>query len=136
MGKQGHKGLGKRKAAGGAGSVSCAGGAGRAALTHAQAAKKARPSKPAKGGKAAAAEAAERGPTGKPKRKADQPKKVKLRDQKVIPVPRTAFAGGADDSDGDSGSDSDLDDLGAEDGLEAGAAGGFLASLDPRALSR
>jgi len=73
----------------------------------------------------------ELGPTGKPKRKPDQPKKVKLRDQKVIPVPQSVFA-----EEDDSDFDSDLGDLGEEEGLEVGAAGGFLASLEPKALSR
>jgi nucleolar complex protein 3 len=77
----------------------------------------------------------ELGPTGKPKRRPDQPKKVKLRDQKVIPVPRTTFAP-SDDDDLDSDDDIMDMDLGEEEGLEVGAAGGFLASLEPKALSR
>ncbi|KAK4685523.1 nucleolar complex protein 3, partial [Tremellales sp. Uapishka_1] len=74
----------------------------------------------------------ERGPTGKPKRRPDQPKKVKLRDQKTIPVPRTAFEGQDDGDESD-----DMMDLGEEEGLEVMAgAGSFLAGLDKSALSR
>nr|XP_018260827.1 nucleolar complex protein 3 [Kwoniella dejecticola CBS 10117]OBR82985.1 nucleolar complex protein 3 [Kwoniella dejecticola CBS 10117] len=68
----------------------------------------------------------ETGPTGKPKRKPDQPKKVKLRDQKSIPIPKTSYA---------SGSDIDEDDLGEEEGLGAGSAR-FLVGVDENALSR
>ncbi|KAL7418527.1 hypothetical protein Q5752_006985 [Cryptotrichosporon argae] len=80
----------------------------------------------------------ELGPTGKPKRRPDQPKKVKLRDQKTIPVPRTVFAGPAG---GNGGGDSDIDDdddVGMEDEveLEAFRKSGFLASADIGALSR
>lgn len=67
------------------------------------------------------------GPTGKPKRRPDQPKKVKLRDQKFIPVPKTEFA--SDD-------DEDLMDLGEDDELDIGQAGGFASGLDRNALSR
>ncbi|TXT06003.1 hypothetical protein VHUM_03764 [Vanrija humicola] len=113
MGKPSAKALGKRKAPGG-------------------------PAGPAK--KAAAGgfatddvERADRGPTGKPKRRPDQPKKVKLRDQKVIPVPKTDFA-----SDDEDDSDDDIMDmdLGEDEGLEIGNAGGFLAGLDAKALAR
>jgi hypothetical protein len=48
----------------------------------------------------------------------------------VIPVPRTVYDGAEDDT------DDDLMDLGEEEGLEVGAAGGFLAGLEPKALSR
>ncbi|KAK8853263.1 hypothetical protein IAR55_003965 [Kwoniella newhampshirensis] len=83
----------------------------------------------------------ELGPTGKPKRKADQPKKIKLRDQKVIPVPRSAFAkgrNGADDSDDDDGDEDDdlIEDLGEEEGLDVASAGRFLVGLDASAISR
>lgn len=67
------------------------------------------------------------GPTGKPKRRPDQPKKVKLRDQKFLPVPKTEFA--SDD-------DEDLMDLGVDDELDIGQAGGFASGLDRNALSR
>lgn len=137
MGKPSAKALGKRKAPGGGGGVSCVVLPCDLALTP-QAAKKSKPGKPAKG-KATTGfgaddvERADRGPTGKPKRRADQPKKVKLRDQKVIPVPKTAFA-----SDDEDDSDDDIMDmdLGEEEGLEVGTAGGFLAGLDTKALSR
>jgi nucleolar complex protein 3 len=62
---------------------------------------------------------------GKPKRRPDQKKKVKLRDQGVIPVPRTEFGGEEE-------SDEELEDLGDEEGLEAG----FLLGMDKNALSR
>ncbi|WVR00141.1 hypothetical protein IAU59_007283 [Kwoniella sp. CBS 9459] len=83
----------------------------------------------------------ELGPTGKPKRKADQPKKVKLRDQKVIPVPKTAFAGkqrgSDDDEDGDDSDDEeDVGDLGEEEELDAAVAGKFMMGVDENALSR
>ncbi|KAL1412366.1 hypothetical protein Q8F55_000110 [Vanrija albida] len=122
MGKPSAKALGKRKAPGGGGGAP----------------KKAKAGKPAKG-KAAAGfgaddpERADRGPTGKPKRRPDQPKKVKLRDQKVIPVPKTSFA--SDDEDDSEDDIMDMD-LGEEEGLEIGTAGGFLAGLDSKALSR
>lgn len=68
----------------------------------------------------------ERSASGRPKRKPDQPKKVKLRDQKMIPVPRTDYASASDD---------DLSDLGEDDELEIGAAAAF-SKLDPSMLSR
>ncbi|WVQ74215.1 hypothetical protein IAR50_003809 [Cryptococcus sp. DSM 104548] len=106
MGKPG-KGLGKRKAPPG----------------HSKPApKKAKPSAPAKDGEDTTQ------PNGRPKRPADQPKKVKLRDKKVIPVPESAYARDAYDSD-------DLENLGEEEGMGAESAG-FLASLDAGALSR
>lgn len=79
--------------------------------------------------KAKAAQVPERevGPTGKPKRRPDQPKKVKLRDQKFIPVPKTEF---------DSEDDEALEDLGEDDELDIGQAGGFASGLDRNALSR
>ncbi|ORY33445.1 CBF/Mak21 family-domain-containing protein [Naematelia encephala] len=74
----------------------------------------------------------ELGPTGKPKRKPDQPKKVKLRDQKVIPIPRTEF----DAQDNDDEGIMDMD-LGEEEGLEIGGeASRFLTGLDRNALGR
>jgi nucleolar complex protein 3 len=80
----------------------------------------------------------ETGPTGKPKRRPDQPKKIKLRDQKFIPVPKTAFAGreenGADDEDEDE--DFDDEDLGVEEGLDMEAVGRFARGLDSAGLSR
>ncbi|WVW86217.1 hypothetical protein I302_108259 [Kwoniella bestiolae CBS 10118] len=70
------------------------------------------------------------GPTGKPKRKADQPKKVKLRDQKSIPIPKSTYADGDEDSD-------ELEDLGEEEGLGATSASArFLVGMDEGALSR
>ncbi|WWC72062.1 uncharacterized protein I206_106022 [Kwoniella pini CBS 10737] len=68
----------------------------------------------------------ETGPTGKPKRKPDQPKKIKLRDQKSIPIPKTNYA---------SGSDIDEDDLGEDEDLDVGSAR-FLVGVDENALSR
>lgn len=95
------------------------------------------------------------GINGKPKRRPDQKKKVKLRDQGVIPVPRGEFDVGRrrrptvagepgeghdgeeegeeeseEDVDGDD--DDDLMDLGDEEGLEAG----FLLGMDRAALGR
>ena len=67
----------------------------------------------------------EKGPTGKPKRRPDQPKKIKLRDQKVIPVPKTTFGG----------SDDELLDLEVDDELDMDA-GSFLRGLDKNALGR
>lgn len=58
-------------------------------------------------------------------RRADQPKKVKLRDQKILPVPQTQWAG-----------DSDVSDLGEDEDLDIGAAGSFAAGMDAKALSR
>lgn len=66
----------------------------------------------------------ERNANGRPKRKPDQPKKVKLRDQKMIPVPRTDFA-----------SEDELSDLGDDEDLDVGAAAAF-SRLDANALSR
>ncbi|CAK9783293.1 nucleolar complex-associated protein 3 [Cutaneotrichosporon oleaginosum] len=63
---------------------------------------------------------------GRPKRKPDQPKKVKLRDQKLIPVPRTDYASASDD---------ELSDLGEDEELEIDAAAAF-SKLDPTMLSR
>ncbi|WWD19680.1 hypothetical protein CI109_104142 [Kwoniella shandongensis] len=86
----------------------------------------------------------ETGPTGKPKRKADQPKKIKLRDQKIIPVPKSSFAksdrnghgaDGSDDEDEDEDDDM-MDDLGEEEGLDVASAGRFLLGVDANALSR
>lgn len=80
------------------------------------------------------------GPTGKPKRKEDQPKKVKLRDQKSIPVPQSEFAGRRkkrdsdeeDESEEDDGVD-DMMDLGEEDeGIDAS----FLARMNESDLKR
>lgn len=65
------------------------------------------------------------GPTGKPLRRPDQPKKVKLRDKKTLPVPGTQWA-----------DDSDVSDLGEDEDLDIGAAGSFLAGLDAGALAR
>ncbi|OCF44668.1 nucleolar complex protein 3 [Kwoniella heveanensis CBS 569] len=81
------------------------------------------------------------GPTGKPKRKADQPKKVKLRDQKIIPVPKTAFAGkqsasGPGSIEGSEDEDEDFEGLGEEEELDAATAGQFLMGVDENALSR
>lgn len=92
-------------------------------------------------GKQPAKAKAEVGPTGKPKRKPDQPKKVKLRDQKVIPVPRTVFAKSkraVEDGEGDEDDEEDFDDedLGVEEGLDAEFAGSFARGLDPQGLSR
>lgn len=81
----------------------------------------------------------ETGPTGKPKRKPDQPKKVKLRDQKFIPVPKTAFAsgaGGGGDASEDDEDDFDDEDLGVEEGLDMEAVGRFARGLDSAGLSR
>ncbi|OCF61335.1 nucleolar complex protein 3 [Kwoniella mangroviensis CBS 10435] len=94
------------------------------------------PPPPTKGGnkKTKTANSAEQelGPTGKPKRKADQPKKVKLRDQKSIPIPKSTYA---EDQDGDD--EEDLEDLGEEEGLGAGSASArFLMGMDENALSR
>ncbi|BEI82716.1 hypothetical protein CcaverHIS002_0305840 [Cutaneotrichosporon cavernicola] len=63
---------------------------------------------------------------GRPKRKPDQPKKVKLRDQKLIPVPRTDYASADED---------ELSDLGEDEDLEIDAAAAF-SKLDPSMLSR
>lgn len=52
---------------------------------------------------------------------------MKLRDQKFLPVPKTEFA--SDD-------DEDLEDLGVDDELDVGQAGGFASGLDKNALSR
>jgi nucleolar complex protein 3 len=82
------------------------------------------------GAKNSKAEAPEKGPTGKPKRKPEQPKKVKQRDQKFLPVPKTVFGQNGDDSD-----DMDEDDLGVEEGMDFAQAG-FLKGLDRNALSR
>jgi nucleolar complex protein 3 len=83
---------------------------------------------------ASAAPVVERGPTGKPKRRPDQPKKIKLRDQKLIPVPTTAFAEEGQGSDSDD--DSELD-VGGDEGLEyLQSAAGFLGDIDAKALSR
>jgi len=73
------------------------------------------------------------GPTGKPKRKPDQPKKIKLRDQKFIPVPQTTFAGAGGEDEDD---EFDDDDFGVEEGLDAEYAVGFAKGLDKSALSR
>ncbi|KIR29197.1 nucleolar complex protein 3 [Cryptococcus deuterogattii LA55] len=71
---------------------------------------------------------------GRPKRKPDQPKKVKLRDQKTIPVPKSIYAQGSGDE--DDGMDDDmLEDLGEEEGLGLENAK-FLAGIDTTALSR
>ncbi|OWT37457.1 nucleolar complex protein 3 [Cryptococcus neoformans Bt1] len=71
---------------------------------------------------------------GRPKRKPDQPKKVKLRDQKTIPVPKSIYATGSGDE--DDGMDSDmLENLGEEEGLGLENAK-FLAGIDTTALSR
>jgi nucleolar complex protein 3 len=93
------------------------------------------------------------GINGKPKRRPDQVKKVKLRDQGYIPVPRgefdvgrrrrpTVVGEGEDEDDEDEegeesedeveGDDDDLMDLGDEEGLEAG----FLLGMDKSALGR
>lgn len=93
------------------------------------------------------------GINGKPKRRPDQKKKVKLRDQGVIPVPRGEFDVGRrrrpaatgepgeedDEEEGEDeseeemdGDDDDLMDLGDEEGLEAG----FLLGMDRAALGR
>ncbi|WVF72950.1 hypothetical protein IAT40_007768 [Kwoniella sp. CBS 6097] len=121
MGKPSSKALGKRKAAGPSSKGSN------------------KKPKPGPSGRPAK-EDNELGPTGKPKRKADQPKKVKLRDQKVIPVPKTAFAGrqrGSDDDDeGDDSEDEDFEGLGEEEELDAATAGSFLMGVDEHALSR
>lgn len=96
-----------------------------------QASKKSKPAANGKGkGKATDKDAPEVGPTGKPKRKADQPKKIKLRDQKVLPVPETHWAGDEYDS------DEDIMDLGEDEELGLEGAGAFLASVDQKALSR
>lgn len=84
---------------------------------------------------------AEVGPTGKPKTRPDQPKKIKLRDQKVIPVPQTAFAksarvADAEEEEGDDDEDFDDEDLGVEEGLDAEFAGSFARGLDAHGLSR
>lgn len=104
--------------------------------------------------------AAETNPlTGKPARRPDQPKKVKLRDQKYIPVPESAFIpsakskGKARAQDGDVNSDedgSDMDGSEEEDDfdmlvddedpeamefLQAGGAS-FLTNLDEKTISR
>lgn len=73
------------------------------------------------------------GPTGKPKRRPDQPKKVKRRDQKIIPVPRTDFA-----NDGGESDDEIMGiDLGEEDGLDTiEGAEIFLKGVNKTALSR
>ncbi|WRT70179.1 uncharacterized protein IL334_007173 [Kwoniella shivajii] len=94
-------------------------------------------SKPSKGKDS---NVAETGPTGKPKRKPEQPKKVKLRDQKSIPIPKTTFAAKGKSTrtqiDEDEDEDEDeLDDLGEEEGMEAGNAR-FLLGVDEGALSR
>jgi nucleolar complex protein 3 len=97
---------------------------------------------------------------GKPARRPDQPKKVKLRDQKFIPVPESAFLGKgkgkarAVDGEGDSGEDSageegedddeDEDDLGMlvdgedDEAMEYIKAGGasFLTGLDAKTISK
>ena len=96
--------------------------------------RKAPPPKPAKKSNSQAeSKKTEVGPTGKPKRKPDQPKKVKLRDQKFLPVPKSAWAGqdGVDSEDefGD-------DDLGVEEGLDAEFAGSFARGLDKTGLCR
>jgi nucleolar complex protein 3 len=92
-----------------------------------QTSKKSRPSRP---GKSSSHRETELGPTGKPKRGPDQPKKVKLRDQKIIPVPMSGF-------ENDEGSEDGLMDLGEEEGLEVGgSASAFLKGLDRNALSR
>ncbi|WVR07636.1 hypothetical protein IAU60_004678 [Kwoniella sp. DSM 27419] len=121
MGKPAGKALGKRKAPAGPPKPSNkkhkAGGPSRAG-----------PSKSNKG-KAVDGEDKETGPTGKPKRKPDQPKKVKLRDQKVIPVPKTAYAESDDD-------DEDIEGLGEEEDLDVATAGTFLSGVDASALSR
>lgn len=91
------------------------------------------------------------GINGKPKRRPDQIKKVKLRDQGYIPVPKGEFDVGrrrrptvvGEREEGDSeaeeesedeveGDDDDLMDLGDEEGLEAG----FLLGMDRNALGR
>jgi nucleolar complex protein 3 len=69
-----------------------------------------------------------KGSNGRPQRRPDQPKKIKLRDQKIIPVPKTVFAGD------DNGMDLDLGDEEDEELDIAGA--GFLTGLDKNALSR
>ncbi|WWC91753.1 uncharacterized protein L201_006700 [Kwoniella dendrophila CBS 6074] len=101
--------------------------------------KKAKPSKPTKSTNTTQQET---GPTGKPKRKPDQPKKVKLRDQKSIPIPKSSFASKKsnnqdddDDDDDDDDEDDMLDDLGEEEGLGASSAK-FLIGVDENALSR
>ncbi|WVN86488.1 uncharacterized protein L203_101652 [Cryptococcus depauperatus CBS 7841] len=69
---------------------------------------------------------------GRLKRREDQPKRVKLRDQKTIPVPKSVFA--RDNGDEDKESDSDeLDNLGEDIEIKGAE---FLASLDPVTLSR
>ncbi|WVQ84650.1 hypothetical protein IAT38_006805 [Cryptococcus sp. DSM 104549] len=70
---------------------------------------------------------------GRPKRPADQPKKVKLRDQKYIPVPTSAYARGGEDDEDDSDA---VEGLGEEDDLDMESAGRFLVGLDTNALSR
>lgn len=108
MGKPGAKALGKRKAPA---------------------------SKPpaSKKSKAASAEDSTQA-NGRPKRKPDQPKKVKLRDQKTIPVPKSIYATGSGDE--DDGMDSDmLENLGEEEGLGLENAK-FLAGIDTTALTR
>ena len=78
------------------------------------------------------------GPTGKPKRKEDQPKKVKLRDQKSIPVPQSVFAGrrkrdSDEEEEEDEEEDDDMMDLGEEDeGIDAS----FLARMNESDLKR
>jgi nucleolar complex protein 3 len=95
---------------------------------------------------------------GKPARRPDQPKKVKLRDQKFIPVPESAFLSKgkgkaravdvADDSgedaeeaeeDGSEDDDEDMmvdeDDDEALEYIKAGGAS-FLTGLDAKTLSR
>lgn len=94
---------------------------------------------------------------GKPARRPDQPKKVKLRDQKFIPVPESAFLSKgkgkaravdvADDSgedaeeveDDESEDDDDMmvdeDDDEALEYIKAGGAS-FLTGLDAKTLSR
>lgn len=108
MGKPGAKALGKRKALA---------------------------SKPPAAKKAKAAPAEDNTQAnGRPKRKPDQPKKVKLRDQKTIPVPKSIYAQVSGDE--DDGIDDDmLEDLGEEEGLGLENAK-FLTGIDTTALSR
>ncbi|RXK36534.1 hypothetical protein M231_06193 [Tremella mesenterica] len=66
----------------------------------------------------------EQTPSGPGKRRPDHPKKIKLRDHRLIPVPRTAYE-----------DDSEIEDLGEED-FDMKGLGSFVAGVDKNALSR